>query len=476
MTSNLNSGYGGGAGGGLTGFTSDRNTAAPNATINTARIIADTASFFGDIVVSPKGSGSILAHVPDNTNTGGNKRGNYVVDLQQQRLTNTMVASGIRSVIVGGSDNTASGAGSVVVGGEANTASGARAFVGGGYGNQSTMFRSTLAGGDQNIANGDYSFVGSGYGVRCDGLYGCTVGGITNQNYGQASFVGGGEQSYINSSWCVVVGGYYNRINTACQYSTIAGGSNNNIFSTCTYGTISGGVSNNIQGGVSSCVVGGGSGNSVRGNESGIFCGTSNVIENAATQSVIIGGQANTLYAQYSTVLGGLSNKTNTNATYSTAAGYLAQTTGIGERAYASGKFAADYDAMHRRMLYRGTTTTGTTTRDLTADNQSPSASNTMVIPSDATAGFTILVTARRTDVDGESAAWRIQGCLHNNAGTTTLVGTVSVTTLGDTSGGAWTVTVTADDTLDRIKIQANGVTGKTIYWLAHIEALQVLG
>ena len=93
---------------GLTNFTESVNTAAPNASQPAARLIATNAAANVDAVFAPKGNGAILAQTPDNTATGGNKRGTNSVDFQTNRTVAASVASGGYSFTIG-YDNTASG-------------------------------------------------------------------------------------------------------------------------------------------------------------------------------------------------------------------------------------------------------------------------------------------------------------------------------------------------------------------------------
>lgn len=107
---------------GLSNFTEGVNTSSPNNTVNVTSLSANTSSTNGDFVITPKGTGAILAQIPDNTSTGGNKRGTYAVDWQRTRDNQARVASGNYSTIVGGSHNTASGSYSIT-GGYFSTAS-----------------------------------------------------------------------------------------------------------------------------------------------------------------------------------------------------------------------------------------------------------------------------------------------------------------------------------------------------------------
>lgn len=62
-----------------------QDTASPNNTVNTSIISALAPSANADLVLRPKGTGALLLANPDNTATGGNKRGDYNIDLQTYR-------------------------------------------------------------------------------------------------------------------------------------------------------------------------------------------------------------------------------------------------------------------------------------------------------------------------------------------------------------------------------------------------------
>ncbi len=89
------------AGGGLTYFTEAQNTTAPNATVPVDSLTAVTGTTNGDFVIRPKGTGAILAQIPDDTINGGVKRGANSVDLQTGRTNSSNVASGQYSVTLG---------------------------------------------------------------------------------------------------------------------------------------------------------------------------------------------------------------------------------------------------------------------------------------------------------------------------------------------------------------------------------------
>lgn len=68
-----------------------------------------------NLVLSPSGTGAIMAQLPDGTTTGGNARGAGAVDLQRSRTAATQVASGDESFCAG-KNNTASAAKSIAFG------------------------------------------------------------------------------------------------------------------------------------------------------------------------------------------------------------------------------------------------------------------------------------------------------------------------------------------------------------------------
>jgi hypothetical protein len=99
-------------------------TASPNNTINAVCIGPVGGTTNVDLVLKPKGSGAIVAHVADSAATGGNKRGANAVDFQRNRFAAAEVASGSESFIGSGIGNRATGLYSSVLGGSSNNVSG----------------------------------------------------------------------------------------------------------------------------------------------------------------------------------------------------------------------------------------------------------------------------------------------------------------------------------------------------------------
>ncbi len=187
---------------GVTGFTGALNTASPNDTNNVSSLTASggTANQFAAFI--PKGTGGIIAAIPDSAAAGGNVRGTNSVDLQTSRSGATMVASGASSAIGGGANNISSGASSTVCGGNTNTASTDYSFVGGGQSNEAkTNTHNAVVCGINNDATGGYSIVGSGNANVASGSASAVLCGVSNTASGAKSTV-------INGDYCAASGSY----------------------------------------------------------------------------------------------------------------------------------------------------------------------------------------------------------------------------------------------------------------------------
>lgn len=238
---------------GVNFVTQTRTVSAPNATVPAHRLYASAAETNVDLVLSPKGYGALLAAVPDNTTTGGNKRGQYAVDLQVGRIAATQVASGNYSVVSGqnstasggnsfanGTSNLASGDMSVVIGGNATTATAMWSAVLGGQGGDATQTyaaviaglnglasggKSVVLGGDGTVASGAES-VASGYLSTASGPQSVAFGFMANAT-GSRSAVLCGESGTASGAGSAVVAGVGNTVSG--QYSATLGGQGNSV-------------------------------------------------------------------------------------------------------------------------------------------------------------------------------------------------------------------------------------------------------
>ena len=160
-----------GSGGGLANLSEVLNTQTPNAAVPVAGITPNRSESNADLVLRPKGTGSIIAAIPDNGLTGGNKRGTYAVDLQLYRGKVAQVASGQYS-FASGHSNTASGI-------------------------------ATATFGAANIASGDYSTT-YGLGNVVSGTYSIAVG--QSNTISNASCLTVGKSNSLNHAYCTVLG------------------------------------------------------------------------------------------------------------------------------------------------------------------------------------------------------------------------------------------------------------------------------
>jgi len=145
-------------GGGLTNITETLLTASPNNTVNAERLAVTNGTTNVDLVLVPKGTGAfIIGPAPDNTATGGNKRGTGAVDLMLTRNSLIQVASAADSALLGGQYNKAQGAASAVVGSYNCTTSGTYSFIGGANSSSSAGYSSAVIGGGGNSTSGDSS-------------------------------------------------------------------------------------------------------------------------------------------------------------------------------------------------------------------------------------------------------------------------------------------------------------------------------
>lgn len=136
----------------------------------------------------------------------------------------------------------------------------------------------------------------------------------------------------------------------------------------------------------------------------------------------------------------------------------------------ANGDFAVAGDARGSVLTARNSTSNATPTALFLNGS-----STRMTIATDTTWTFSCFVTARRTDADNESAGYKLEGVVDNNAGTTALVGTVTTTILAEDTA-AWDVAATADNTNDALIVTVTGETAKTIRWVAVCRTVEVTG
>jgi hypothetical protein len=357
------------------------------------------------------------------------------------------------ATIAGGASNRISdfSTNAVISGGSNNTNSGIYGTITGGYSNTNGGAYGSINGGAMNLIQGNYASVGGGQGnaiytdgISTDNTNNVIAGGGFNVMFlGRGSVISGGLSNQIQGDFSripiissVIAGGQQNLIYTFADqmaYSAISGGFDNFISHT-TGATIGGGATNTIAHSSHYATIAGGSGNIVDFQSSGS----------------IGGGQGNQVYNNYGTIPGGLQ----------------AQASNFGQMAYASGQFAAPGDAQTSVFVCRGVTTTGTQT-ELFLDG----SSQRIAVPLNATWTFDVMISGRTST--GSSAAYRIFGAIKNVANTTTLLGALNKTVIGE-DVAAWDATVVADDTNDALEVRVTGASGTTIRWVASVRTSEV--
>jgi hypothetical protein len=256
------------------GITSDSSV-----TTQTSSVIQATTTN-ANLVISPNGTGALIAQIPDGTATGGNARGANAVDLQMKRNTADQVA----------------GPGEYAV----------------------------ISGGTANRNKGPYGFIGGGIGNAID------IGGA-GSNY-TSNVITGGTVNLIKelSRSSVICGGWENTINSA-ENSVIGGGRSNNAFNYISHATIGGGQGNSVSSNHST-ISGGQSNTASTGTHATVVGGQSNTA--SGFHATVVGGQSNTSSGQYA-VSGGFSN---------TASNYGSTSFGSGNNASGNRSFVAGGD------------------------------------------------------------------------------------------------------------------------------------
>ena len=189
--------------GGLTYFTEAQSTASPNATVNVDSLTAIATSTNADFVIKPKGTGSILASIPDDTTTGGTKRGLQCTDLQTKRTASTQVATGNYGVIGGGYGNQ-------ITSGESGT-------IAGGYVCVITGAYGTASGLANSIGNGGF---GAGISNTVTGTTNSALGNSNTITGGSSGFAAGDTISITSANFSAATG----RNHTISAYDTFSAG------------------------------------------------------------------------------------------------------------------------------------------------------------------------------------------------------------------------------------------------------------
>jgi len=419
---------------GLNYFNDSENTTAPNDTKPVDILTAANAGTDVDVAIVPKGTGAFSLQVPDNTNTGGNKRGNNAIDLQTIRSSASNVASGGYS-FVAGNGNTSTNIGAVAVG----------------Y---------------NNIASGNYS-TAIGYTNTASGTGGLSLG-YANTSTGVVSIaLGYDNTSSAERSFAV------GELNTAsANYTTAIGYSNDatELYATAIgrdnlasgNGSVALGYSNTASGGQATGL---GFANTASGSRSFVV-GYNN---NASNSGSIAMGNFNTSSGTYSVALG--SNNIS-DGDYATALGLRADTKGrksvVSIGVYTN---AGNYNT-NTSIFTAGGQTTDATPTPLHAWN---TASETYYNLLNTNSAYTLKILVVGMDTTYNVKSWEISALIKNASGTVSIVGTPTKTVVAqDTGASTWDVDFVLGTTVSGFTVQATGAAATTINWTATMHAAEV--
>mgnify|MGYP002620861234 CR=1 FL=1 len=216
----------------------------------------------------------------------------------------------------------------------------------------------------------------------------------------------------------------------------------------------------------------------------------------SGTSAVAIGKLAKATGA-YSTAIGESTQATASNSTSigyynqstgqgSVTLGYDARATGVqstaiglatrnavnGSLKFAGGKHQASGDAQAGLYPLMAETTDATQTTMVTYHNNSATAStNNQIIANTDTAVSFIGTVVGKQSGSANVAAFKIEGVIVNNGGTTTLVNS-AITVLDNTP--SWALALSADDTNDALSVKVTGAAATSIRWLANIQTAEV--
>jgi hypothetical protein len=254
----------------------------------------------------------------------------------------------------------------------------------------------------------------------CTGTNSIICCGNKNTNSGSTSAVVSGRLNSISGGDDVVVGGYFNSVSAGIAAMCLSRES------------------------------------LVNAGAAGVFAGRSN--QATGTCAVVLGGGQTS------------DGPTIRNVASGTAAAVVGGTAGVADRwsmhAHSGGRFAADGDAQRARFVLRNKTTTNAAV-ELFLDG----SATRLTIPSGKYLTGTINIAGIKSD--GATAARYIrQFSIKNVAATTSLVGTVD--TVGTDIANSTTISITADDTNDALKVEVTGIASETWRWVAAVDVVEV--
>tara|TARA_A100001201_G_scaffold137714_1_gene127912 strand:+ start:707 stop:1858 length:1152 start_codon:yes stop_codon:yes gene_type:complete len=320
---------------------------------------------------------------------------------------------------------------------------------------------------------------------------------MTEYDYGQEFIVGSNNSlagGYYQETKANLVFGDSNTLNQKCQYGTVIGVSN--TARQMPTGSIIVGRSNTVSGAATSYAIFG-TGNTATTSSNGtpnhvlifgksntmatsgaMLGGSGNTAGRAALNSIVMGAnnEVGTSGPDFVSILGGQNNKMTNDTPYSMCYGQYASGNIKGSFEFASGRHTTGGGAGIQGSIQLSQFLLAAVTTDATPVKLSSKVDGSSTRPpivADQSVMFTAEIIARREGAT-ESAAYHVTGAIKNDAGTTALVGTPTVTVVGEDDAN-WDVSVAANNTDDTLDISCTGAAAKRVHWVGTVRFTQTI-
>lgn len=275
----------------------------------------------------------------------------------------------------------------------------------------------------------------------------------SNGNVGSGTALGhfsaliGGSGNHAAANYSIIGGGILNSIDedTNDRYNSL-------------YSFIGAGAQNHIKDSKNSAIVGG-YGNQILGENTGI------------SGNYVI-GNGNTMQDLSNTIM--LGHNCSVGSDYSTSIGLNARASRYGEIAFGAGKFSLNGDAKTSILVSRNSTTDATQTTLYSGDD-SDKIYGISISTNSACYFETDIVAKEQAGGGGDCAAYKIQGLIKNHGGTTSFVGSPTITTIAE-DDASWSVTATAASFVGygALELKVTGAAATNIRWVATTKLTEV--
>jgi len=185
----------------------------------------------------------------------------------------------------------------------------------------------------------------------------------------------------------------------------------------------------------------------------------------AGTTAVVVGAQSSA--SGYASVA--LGNACVASQWGAVATGFVAKADRVGMRAHAHDRFAASGDSQRVDFGLYAKTTDATPQTMLLGETYNTTAQ--LTIASGKILHATVQVIGSKSD-GSAIAIYQRQVAIANVGGTTALVG--SVNTIGSDTAASTSLSITADNTNDSLKIEVTGIAAETWRWFASVSGAEI--